>query len=331
MIENLFDEEQKDGTLAWGAKTYIKRMLGNYQLMFEDLPRKYSSPMESGDSPKLDASKELDIDGIKKYQSMIGALQWCVTLGRFDIAVGVMTMSRFRAAPRKGHIERLGRIYGYLRAYPDGAIRFRTGIPNHEEFVDFPTYDWEYSVYEGISEEIPHDIPEPKGKAVRHTVFVDANLMHCKATGRSATGILHILNQTPVDWYSKRQSTVETATYGSEMVAARVATEQIIDIRNTLREMGIPLDGLTWMFGDNQSVVKSSTIPHSTLKKRHNALSFHRIRAAIAASIMHFCHIKGTDNIADVMTKFLPFVAFWPHIQPILFCMGETVPKSDIE
>ena len=154
----------KDGTLAWGAKTYIKRMLDNYQLMFEDLPRKYSSPMESGDSPELDASKELDIDGIKKYQSMIGALQWCVTLGRFDIAVGVMTMSRFRAAPRKGHIERLGRIYGYLRAYPDGAIRFRTGIPNHEEFVDFPTYDWEYSVYEGISEEIPHDIPEPKGK-----------------------------------------------------------------------------------------------------------------------------------------------------------------------
>jgi hypothetical protein len=61
------------------------------------------------------------------------------------------------------------------------------------------------------------------------------------ATGRSVTGILHLLNKTPIEWYSKRQAIVETATYGSEFVAARVCVEQIIDLRNTLRFLGVPV------------------------------------------------------------------------------------------
>jgi hypothetical protein len=75
--------------------------------------------------------------------------------------------------------------------------------------------------------------PEPLGNYVT-THYVDANLMHDIATGRSVTGILHLMNKTSIEWYSKKQATVETATYGSEFVAARVCTEQIIDLRNTL-------------------------------------------------------------------------------------------------
>eukprot|EP00956_Cyclotella_meneghiniana_P040678 scaffold202305_cov20-Cyclotella_meneghiniana.AAC.1 len=55
------------------------------------------------------------------------------------------------------------------------------------------------------------------------------------------TGILHLLNKTPVEWFSKKQATVEVATYSSEMVAARTCVEQIIDLRNTLRYLGVPI------------------------------------------------------------------------------------------
>ena len=58
---------------------------------------------------------------------------------------------------------------------------------------------------------------------------MDANLNHCLATGRSVTGCLHFVNHTPIDSYSRRQATVETTTYGSEFVASKTATEQIID------------------------------------------------------------------------------------------------------
>ena len=53
---------------------------------------------------------------------------------------------------------------------------------------------------------------------------------------------------TPIDWYSKRQPTVETATYCSEYVAAKTATEQIIDLRTTLRYLGVPITKTTYMF-----------------------------------------------------------------------------------
>jgi hypothetical protein len=93
--------------------------------------------------------------------------------------------------------------------------------------------------------------------------------------------------------------------------------------------MGIPIDGPAWLFGDNESVVTSSTIPQSTLNKRHNALSYHRVRENIAAGVIYFMHIAGKTNPSDVLTKYLGWAKFWPLVQPILFWTGETMKASD--
>ena len=131
------------------------------------------------------------------------------------------------------------------------------------------------------------------------------------------------LNGTPIDWYSKCQATVETATYGSEFVAAHIATDQIIDLRITLRYLGVPVEGSSILFGDNKSVVTSSTIPHSGLNKRHNALSYHRVCEAIAAKVLKFFHIEGSANPADVLSKHTGHADAWPLIQPLLFWRGQ--------
>ena len=47
--------------------------------------------------------------------------------------------------------------------------------------------------------------------------FVDANIISNVVTGRSCTGILHLLNKTPIEYFSKSQTSVETATYGRLM------------------------------------------------------------------------------------------------------------------
>ena len=88
--------------------------------------------------------------------------------------------------------------------------------------------------YGNVREEIPNDCPTPLGNPVITTTWVDANLYHDFITGRSVTGIVHVLNQTMINFFSKKQNTVETSTYGSEFVAGRTATEQIIDLRLTL-------------------------------------------------------------------------------------------------
>eukprot|EP00957_Ditylum_brightwellii_P063653 4831573-Ditylum_brightwellii.AAC.1 len=82
-------------------------------------------------------------------------------------------------------------------------------------------------IYHLCQEDIPENMPELCGKPVMTTIFVDANLLHDVITGRSCTGIIHLLSKTPVDWFSKRQNTVGTVAYGSEFVAARTAVDQI--------------------------------------------------------------------------------------------------------
>jgi hypothetical protein len=110
------------------------------------------------------------------------------------------------------------------------------------------------------------------------THYVDANLFHDVITGRSVTGILHLVNKSPIDWYSKKQATVETATYGSEYVAARTCVEQVMDLGLTLRYLGVPIrEKSYYMFGDNKTLVESSIRPYAKLHKRHMALSFHRV------------------------------------------------------
>ena len=69
-------------------------------------------------------------------------------------------------------------------------------------------YDWTISVYSGACEQIPHDIPKPLGKHVQTTHYVDASLHHDLGTGKAVTAVLHFLNQTPIDAYSKRHHLV---------------------------------------------------------------------------------------------------------------------------
>ena len=171
---------------------------------------------------------------------------------------------------------------------------------------------------------IPKDAPKPLGKAVTTVTYTNANLYHDMLTGRSVTGILHFCNQTLVDWYSKRQATVETATFGSEFTAARISVDQIIDMRTTLRYLGVPVNTKSFMFGDNQAVVTNSSIPHSSLNKRHNALSYHRVREMIAAKVLGYYWIERKKNPSDIVSKHWSYPQVWHLLKPILFYSGNT-------
>ena len=122
-----------------------------------------------------------------------------------------------------------------------------------------------------------------KGRKFRLTIYVDSDHAHNQVTRRSITGIIMFLNNMPIMWYSKRQKNVELSTYGSELVATRIATKLILELRYTLRMLGVPLDGPALMLGDNMSVVLNTTVPSSVLKKKHLGVGYHRVREAIAA------------------------------------------------
>jgi len=76
-------------------------------------------------------------------------------------------------------------------------------------------------------------------------------------------------------------------------------------------------------------MVNSATIPHSKLHKRHNALSFHRVREAIAAKYISMYHLSGEFNPADILTKHWGYPQVWRLLQPLLFYQGDTAELFD--
>ena len=174
------------------------------------------------------------------------------------------------------------------------------------------------------AEPVPPRAPELLGKTMTMTCFVDADHAGCHETRRSHTGIVIFPQKTPIIWHSKRQNTVEASTFGSEFVAMKTAIEQVEGLRYKLRMMGIPIDGPTNVFCDNESVFKSATRSEATLKKKHNAIACHRTREAVAAGIVRIAWEDGRFNLADVLTKLLP----GPRLRTLIGCIPDLISKT---
>ena len=107
-------------------------------------------------------------------------------------------------------------------------------------------------------------------------------------------------------------------------MAARIAVDQIVDLRYTPMYLGVPITSKSFMFGDNKSVITSSTIPLSLLSKRHHISAYHRVREAIALKYLMFIWKDGKTNPADILSKHWEFPQILPLLKPLLFWRGET-------
>ena len=161
-------------------------------------------------------------------------------------------------------------------------------------------------IYRDAFEDIPINAPEPLGKSVQLNIYCDSDHAGNLVTRRSQSGILIYANMAPIDWYSKRQNTVEAATFGSEYNALRITSEKIKSLRYKMRMMGVSIDGPANVFVDNMSVVNSSVRPETVLKKKHLSIAYNMVRECFAAGIMNVYFVKSEENLADVFTKVLP-------------------------
>jgi hypothetical protein len=298
------------GKVRWAmsSEVYVKRAITDVKtelaLVDKILPTKFTTPMSAGYRPELDQSPELDPRRASYYQGVIGVLRWACELGRVDMLVAVSMLSRYLANPREGHLQQVFHIFGYLKRHERSAMVFDDTEPSFNP-SRFRECNWS-EFYLNAEDALPPNMPEPRGKEVSTTCFVDADHAGCRVTRRSHTGIVLFVNRAPIVWYSKRQNTVETSTFGSEFVAMRIAIDQTEGLRYKLRMMGVPLAGPTALFCDSESVVRNSSAPESVLKKKHNAIAYHRTREACASKIVSIAKEDGTTNIADLLTKLLP-------------------------
>jgi Reverse transcriptase (RNA-dependent DNA polymerase) len=292
---------------AWGISpdTYCKTAVTEVERKLSEIGKKLASkistPMTSNYRPELDSTPLLKPEQASYYQSLIGILRWAVELGRVDIIVETGKLSRYCVAPRLGHLDEVFHIFAYLKRNSSCSMVFNWAEPVIDESI-FKVCDWT-SQYPGAIEAIPPSMPVPRGKPVVTRCYVDADHAGCLATRRSHTGVLIFINQAPIVWFSKRQNTVESSTFGSEFIALKQSIDLIEGLRYKLRMMGIPIDDTTSIYCDNEAVVRSTTAVESTLKKKHNAICYHRSREAQAAGHIRVGKIPGPDNLADAFTK----------------------------
>jgi len=226
-------------------------------------------------------------------------------LGRLDILLEVALLRSFSAAPRQGHINQVYNIFSYLKTHQPQCLLFDPSTPDIDiEFQEFENEAWK-DFYEIEDEPLPSDMPSPRGSPVKMLCFVDASHASNRVTMRSHSGIFIKLNNAPISWYSKRQNTVESSTFGSEFIALRIATEMCQALRYKLRMFGVPIDGPTLVFCDNQSVTNNVSVPTSLLSKKHNAICYHKVRECVAAGWLRVGWIASEKNLADLFTKVL--------------------------
>ena len=280
---------------AFESTSYVKKAIADLEKELEEadlrlLPNA-KTPLASRYRPEMDLSPELGSKQLNYYPGLIGVLRWICEIGRINILMPVLLMSRYLV------------FFAYLKHHPRSTTVFDDTIPTFrgERFVKC---DWS-EFYPDAAEAIPENRPPPRGREVVMSCFVDADHAGCKETRRSHSGILIFVNRAPVLWFLKRQNTVEASTYGSELLAMRLSIEMIEGLRYKLRMMGVPLTEECSVFCDNSAVVTNAR-PESTLKKKHVAINFHRVREAIAAGTIRVAKEGTQTNLADIVTKLMP-------------------------
>lgn len=245
-----------DGATCWtmsAEKYVVASVLKNVEEALAKkglwLPSKCYTPLPTDYHPELETSPELKADGVQYYQELIGILRWAVELGRVDILLETSLMSTYMAMPRSGHLEQLYRMFGILKLHPKRKIAFEPQHPMISERM-FKVYDWQ-DFYRDVHEAIPDNMPKPRGNPMSTHCFVDASHGSDLRTRQSQTGILIFCNRAPIIWFSKRQNTVETSTFGSEFQAMKNAVELVESLlRYKLRMFGVPIEGPTNVFCD---------------------------------------------------------------------------------
>jgi hypothetical protein len=305
--------ELENGAKAWAfsSSQYVQAAVKNVETYLEKtggkLPRKAETPTQTSYRPELDVTPELDSTQAAYYQSLIGVLRWIVELGRVDICLETSMMSSHLALPREGHLAQLFHMFAHLKKYHNAEMVFDPSDPVINE-SDFELQDWTSSEFGHVQgrEEVPSNMPEPRGLGFVMRAKVDADHASDTTTRRSRTGFLVYLNCAPIYWMSKKQASIESSTFGSEFTAMKQCCEYLRGLRYKLRMMGIPVTGPAYILGDNKSVLCNTSIPDSTLKKKSQSIAYHFVREGAARDEWRTGYVNTHENEADLLTKALP-------------------------
>ena len=294
---------------AFSSSQYVQSAVKNVEYHLrktgEKLPTRAKSPWSSQYRPEVDTTSELSAEKATYFQSLIGILRWIVELGRADITMETSAMASMMASPREGHLAQLYHMFAFLKTKHNSLMVFDPTEATIDP-TQFIREDWSAAAYGDCEEDLPPNAPTPRGIGMSMRAFVDSDHAGDIVTRRSRTGFIVFLNSAPIYWFSKKQTSIETSSFGAEFIAMKQCCEYVRGLRYKLRMMGIPVDQPTYIFGDNQSVLYNTSSPHSVLKKKSSSIAYHFVREGCARNEWMTTYLNTHLNPSDMLTKSLP-------------------------
>ena len=197
-------------------------------------------------------------------------------LRRIDVCVEVSMMSSQLALPRRGHIEQVLHMFRYVNKHQNAEMVFDPSEP-YVSHKDLKHEEWYSSFCREIKEELPPNMPYPRGLGLRMRVHANINHDGYSVTQKSRNGFVVFMNEAPIYWMSKKQTSRETSTFGSNFVAMKEDFEYARVLRYKIRMFGIPCEEPTVVYGYNQSVLANTSVPYSTTKEKSKSISLHLV------------------------------------------------------
>ena len=171
------------------------------------------------------------------------------------------------------------------------------------DMENFEKHEWSKTVYDCGPEDLPPNMPKSRGLGIIVSAYVDSYHAGDTVTRRSRTGFLVYCNSALVYWMSKKHSSIETSSFESELCAMKVYTEYFQGLRLKIRMTGTGCNCPAFIYGDNQSVLANTTMPHSMLKNKSNSIAYHFVREGSAWDEWRTTYISTHENHSDMLTK----------------------------
>jgi hypothetical protein len=214
------------------------------------------------------------------YPATVGTLMYIATVSRPDIAYAASMLARFLAVPTRELLETAMKVVMYLNKTIDCKLTFgqRRNSP-----VDG----------------VVNMRQQPEFNAI---VYGDADFANCTVTRKSVTGILVVMQGTPVLWSSKKQPIVTKSTTAAEYVAASMAADEAILIQKTMEDMGVPQSPIP-LLCDNTAAEALLKNPVEKGRTKYLEIHWHYVRGLIGAKKIEVFRVDTKSQLADVLTK----------------------------
>jgi len=269
------ERDRQRRTITLSQETYVNQILYEFDLPSD---RYVGSPYKYKDiTVCLDGmdSTPLSKEDHSKYRSIVGELMWISMITRIDIAHIANQLSRYVSSPLEYHLQAAYRVLQYLYHHRKEQLIFK-GNPRRSTNA-FSS---------------PFDIK----------IYTDSDYADERDDRVSVSGWVVTLNDRPVTWKSKKQSTVALSSTEAELYAIAEGVRESLFLRQWLEHYFNVKQSII-MNGDNNGSQKSADHSTNHEKTKHYDVKCFFVREHLKSGNVILSKVASQENLADILTK----------------------------